>query len=513
MVKLLQLALQLAVAVTAAGAAGSSDLEGELAANTSLSAGCESLLNLFPTKLFLPGSAVYKYEAANFWSNTELMNPDCVFRPVSASDVSAAVLSSQSTQSPFAVRGGGHMGITGANNINNGVLMVMSNLTSIELSTDKTTLTLGPGFRWIDVYNFLEPYNLAVSGGRLAPVGVPGLLLAGGVNFYGNQYGWSADTVTEYEVVIANGTVVTATKDVNPDLFWALKGGSSNFGIVTSFTMTTHSSTNIYGGTYTVFDVDAFLEAVANFTTYNTDPRAHIVPMIIYPFPSIKIASVILFYDSPTDTKPACFEPFFNIFGINLAGLKTLAEFAEENGALVFEGINDMFIAGTVVGKTYEAVLRGLQITEQVYANAISDLYKAVPLTTLRLVSLDWQPITSLWQAGSQKSNPVGSPLNVLDPSSNGNYLAYAQVVEWASGEYDDAVLSWVQNTTTAITDATKAAGLYNPFLYMGDAAGFEDVFAGYGTENQQKLLDISRKYDPDRVFQKLLPGGFKIGV
>lgn len=152
--------------------------------------------------------------------------------------------------------------LQGANNIDNGVLMVMSNLTTLELNEDKSVLSVGPAYRWGDVYSFLEPENLAVSGGRLSPVGVPGLLLAGGVSFHGNQHGWAADNVLEYEVVLADGSVSKATATENPDLFWALKGGSSNFGIVTQFKLRTFASEKVWAGTYTVSGehLDEFFE-------------------------------------------------------------------------------------------------------------------------------------------------------------------------------------------------------------------------------------------------------------
>jgi FAD/FMN-containing dehydrogenase len=130
--------------------------------------------------------------------------------------------------------------------------MVSSNLTTLALSEDHSSVTLGPGHNWGAVYSYLEAYDLAVAGGRLAPVGVPGLLLAGGINFYGNQHGWSADNVLSYEVVLASGQIVTATGSNNTDLFWALKGGSNNFGIVTSFTLRTFPSTQVWAGVYSV---------------------------------------------------------------------------------------------------------------------------------------------------------------------------------------------------------------------------------------------------------------------
>ena len=90
---------------------------------------------------------------------------------------------------------------------------------------------------------------------------MPGLLLAGGVNFYGNQVGFGCDTVINYEVVLADGSVVEANKTSNSDLFWALKGGSSNFGIVTRFDLETVKSRKVWAGTHTVAAqyIDQFL--------------------------------------------------------------------------------------------------------------------------------------------------------------------------------------------------------------------------------------------------------------
>ena len=139
--------------------------------------------------------------------------------------------------------------------------MVLSNLTTMSLSSDERVLSLGPSHRWGDVYKWLSTYDLAVPGGRLSPVGVPGLLLAGGVNFYGNQVGWSADNVIQYEVVLASGSIVYANKSSYSDLFWALKGGSSNFGIVTRFDIKTVPSTKVFAGIYSVGndDIPAFV--------------------------------------------------------------------------------------------------------------------------------------------------------------------------------------------------------------------------------------------------------------
>ena len=191
----------------------------------------------------------------------------CLFEPTSAEELAGGLKILTATQTRFAVRGGGHMPVPGAAGIDDGVLISVEKLTTRQLSIDKKLAKLGPGLRWGAVYDWISPYNLGVLGGRYGPVGVPGLLLGGGINFFGSKHGWSADGVRNFEVVLANSTIVNANSQENADLFWALKGGSSNFGIVTRFDLATFSVDKIYGGstTYAPEAVEEYLDAIANF--------------------------------------------------------------------------------------------------------------------------------------------------------------------------------------------------------------------------------------------------------
>jgi len=410
----------------------------------------------------------------------------------------------------------------GANNIDApGVLIVLSNLTHISLNADKSVLTLGPGHRWGGVYSYLSNYDLAAAGGRLSPVGVPGLLLGGGISFYGNQAEFSADTVLSYEVVNSDGSIITASATSNADLFWALKGGSSNFGIVNSFQLKTFPSTQVWAGTLTFAaeNIGDVYAAIANYSASPTDPKAHLVPAVVpssaQSDPDVIVA--IMFYDSATVSRPACFDMFFDIPTIaDTMAFETVSQFADENGALVTDHINDVFVAGTIVGATYEELLRGIQITNDTFYEALNELYANIPAGYIAILQLDWQPITKTWIEAGLKINPAGSPLlGGLSEYETKTYLAYAEVVEWTNtqGDHDAFVAGWIETTTHAINAALDKEGLWAPFNYMGDAAGFQDIYDGYGAENRRKILDISRKYDPEMAYQKLMPGGFKIGV
>lgn len=127
---------------------------------------------------------------------------------------------------------------------------------------------------WYDVYEALEPYGRAAIGGRLKTIGVPGLTLIGGVHYFINKYGYAMDNVVNYDVVLGNGTQVKANRISHPDLFWALKGGANNFGLVTKFTLKTYHipqiSTTIqfYNETY----VKDFIKATCELASLD-DPE------------------------------------------------------------------------------------------------------------------------------------------------------------------------------------------------------------------------------------------------
>lgn len=131
----------------------------------------------------------------------------------------------------------------GSNNIDGGVLITLNKLQNYKVHND--TIEVGPGMKWIDVVSALDPYHRAVIGGRLKTIGVPGLTLIGGVHYFINKYGFAMDNVVRYDVVLGNGTQVIADNSTNRDLFWALKGGANNFGLVTKFTLKTYHMPNV----------------------------------------------------------------------------------------------------------------------------------------------------------------------------------------------------------------------------------------------------------------------------
>lgn len=113
------------------------------------------------------------------------------------------------------------------------------------------TVAVGVGASWGAVYTYLDQLHLSVSGGRAAGVGVGGLTLGGGISYFGPRFGWACDSVKNFEVVLANGTLTNANENENPELLWALRGGTNNLGIVTRVDLQTFPQGDLWGGQVT----------------------------------------------------------------------------------------------------------------------------------------------------------------------------------------------------------------------------------------------------------------------
>jgi len=203
--------------------------------------------------------------------------------PTSPEDVSevikALVGTSSSLESPeqqatcnFAVRSGGHSSVPGAVNSDGGVTIDLRALNDVKLSDDKSTAHIGVGARWGEVYTYLETFDLSVAGGRVSQVGVGGLTTGGGISFFSPRYGWACDSVTNFQVVLADGSIVNANEKENRDLLLALRGGSGSFGIVTRVDMTAFEQKAFRGGS-AFYDLSTIDQHLAAFEEINSPDK------------------------------------------------------------------------------------------------------------------------------------------------------------------------------------------------------------------------------------------------
>ncbi|GKZ37673.1 hypothetical protein AbraIFM66950_009322 [Aspergillus brasiliensis] len=211
----------------------------------------------------------------------------------------------------FSVRGGGHLQNPGFTSNDGGVVLSLSKFNHVKLSDDKSTADVGLGLRWLDVYKALDPHGLAVAGGRIPTVGVPGLLLGGGISFQNSQYGVGAMGVSNYEVVLADSSIVNANAQENSDLFWALKGGGPNFaqGIVTKMDLVTVPTES--WAEARIYPPTAYPELVKGLMKYHEAIEVDNKASLVWHATSQAIL-LVFFYCAPVD-KPAAFQSFYDI--------------------------------------------------------------------------------------------------------------------------------------------------------------------------------------------------------
>lgn len=162
------------------------------------------------SRILLPTDPDYANRNGSYWCNNAKLKPACIVQPRSASEVAQAIKALAKAHQTFAVRAGGHMNWAGCNNITGGVTIDLGLLNSTQYDPDTQTARLGPGAQWKDVYAELEKHGRTVAGAREAECGVGGFLLGGGNTFYTPRYGFACDNVVAYEVVLADGRIVTA---------------------------------------------------------------------------------------------------------------------------------------------------------------------------------------------------------------------------------------------------------------------------------------------------------------
>ncbi len=182
---------------------------------------------------------------------------------------------------PLAIRGGGHNG-GGLGSVDDGVVADLSPLHSVTVDADARTARVGGGATWAQVDAATNPHGLAVPCGVISTTGVGGLTLGGGIGHLTRGCGLTVDNLLSAQVVLADGQQVTASADENAELFWALRGGGGNFGVVTEFTFRAHPVADVVGGPtfWAIEDTDAMLKA---YREYPADPAEERDRLLLLP--------------------------------------------------------------------------------------------------------------------------------------------------------------------------------------------------------------------------------------
>jgi hypothetical protein len=408
------------------------------------------------------------------------------------------VLVSRLTQCPFAVKGGGHTSFPGASSIEDGITVSLENMNEITLSSDKKTAFIGPGNRWGAVYSKLGEQNLAVIGGRASDVGM-GLVLGGGISHHSNIYGFACDNVASYEVVTASGIILKVTPTLFPDLYWALRGGGNNFGVVTRFELETVSQGLMWGGTrvHLPAQYPQLIDAFATMAESATKDLKSVQILSFAMTAGNAAGQLQLEYLEPVDESnpPAILKEYLDLPSIKSATMnRTLANDTVMLTDQMPGGHRYAFWAGT--WKLDRGFMAWMQALHQKNVGPLADQG-----------SLTFQAFTV--PALSQMSKRGGNALG-LSPSG-GPLMHTLLYMVWDDVSKDTQLQQAALDFWNAAKAEAKTRGLYSRYVYLNYAGPYQNVIPGYGAANLAKLNSIAKKYDPSAVFQKLQPGGYKL--
>ncbi|KAJ7124058.1 FAD-binding domain-containing protein [Mycena crocata] len=463
----------------------------------SASTACHLLQAALPSKVFLPGSARYAADIFHFQLSSS-QNSTCSVEPTTVSDVSLimGIVGRDDIRSPFAIKSaGGHATNIGFSSTL-GVQIAMTAFTDLSYDAARQTVSMGPGLTWDQAYKLLDPLNVTVVGGRVPGVGV-GLVLGGGYSWVTNQYGLGIDNIVSLDVVLPNGTFVRVAEDSHPELFFAMKGGMNNFGVVTKFTLGAHPQPSIWGAvvTYGADRNAAVIQALADFSVNNTDIKAQLAAaqVVTGAAPGWE---VILFYGEGTQA-PDVYQPFFNI--------------PATSTTIVTSGSFSEFLAlSTVLGS--DPTAKGL-------SDVVPIVHYTVPI-----LNFIHEQLNATWTAAKAANRSFTSVLLGVEPffeafahatpSAYNHSLARPVTpcnpwVTWSDPKDNEYAHAALRNMSANIQAFAIQEGqslptdLHYPNYALGDTA----LNLLYG-DNVQRLKAIKRAIDPKNIME--LTGGFK---
>jgi FAD/FMN-containing dehydrogenase len=409
--------------------------------------------------------------------------PIVVTRPVNAGDVIAAVNFARESRLPLAIRGGGHS-VPGFGTCDAGVVIDMSRMRGVRVDPQKRTARAEGGATWGDFNSATNAFGLATTGGIISTTGVAGLTLGGGIGYLARGYGLSLDNLISADVVTADGRFLVASDRENEDLFWAIRGGGGNFGVVTSFEFRLHPVDNIYGGPmfYELKYAGDILRFYREYiATAPEEMGAFPAFQIAPPLPFIPekrhgdtFALVVACWAGPIDKGEKALKPFHDIAPV----------FAEAVGPMPYPALNSAF--------------------DGLYPPDLQHYWKANFVKELTDEAIDAH-VEHGSKVPAMTSTMHIYPINgaVHKVASDQTAFAYrdanfATVIAgmWPDPAQNSANIKWVRDYYDATAPHSEEGGYIN-FMAEDDQGRIKANYRG----NYNRLVETKRKYDPDNLF------------
>jgi FAD/FMN-containing dehydrogenase len=449
-------------------------------------------LHAFAGELIGPEDAGYDTARALFNAMID-KRPALIARCSGADDVAAVIRFAREHDLPFAIRAGGHNG-AGLASVDGGVVCDLSLLRDISVDPGTRTVRVGSGCLWGEVDAATNPHGLAVPAGIISTTGVAGLTLGGGHGYLSRAYGLTIDNLLAAELVLADGTRVTASADEHPDLFWAIRGGGGNFGVATEFVFQAQPVDTVVGGPtfWALEDADKLLAAyrewlpsaprnVMGFFNFHTVPPGPPFPEEIH---LRKVCGVVWCVDGTDEEAERAMQPLLSVAEPLMHGA----------GRMPLPALNSAFDG--LYGPGDQWYWRG-------------DFVKEIPDEAIAR-NREWNDRMPTFKCGSHLYPVDGA---VHDVPAEDTAFAYRDAT-WSQVfvgvDPDPAGASAVRDWTIGYWEALhgySAGGAYVNFMMEEGQARVKATYGG----NYDRLAQVKATYDPDNVFhvnQNIEPAG-----
>ncbi|HEY3250260.1 MAG TPA: FAD-binding oxidoreductase [Ignavibacteria bacterium] len=442
----------------------------------------EDFKNNLRGELIQPGDETYA-EACKVYNGMIQKRPALIARCSDVADIITAVNFGRDNNVIIAVRGGGHNG-GGLGTVDDGLVIDLSPIKYARVDLKEKTVRVGGGSTRGDVDHATQAFGMAVPCGIISTTGVGGLTLGGGVGHLTRKCGLSIDNLLEADVVLADGQLVTANAKENPDLYWAIRGGGGNFGIVTSFVFRMHPVKMITGGP-TFWSLDKAKDVMKFYRDFITTAPNELNGFFAFltvppapPFPEElhmkKVCGIVWSYNGPAEKADKIFAPVKAFKEPLMHGVQQMPHVMLNSAfdALYPAGYQWYWRADFVNELSDEAIEQHLKFGDVPTMFSTMHLYP-IDGAAAKVSNSDtpWAYRKSKWAQVIVGVDP--------DPANN------------------DKIISWTKNYWDAL-HPYSAGGAYVNFM-MDE--GEDRVKASYG-ENYKRLSEIKKKYDPNNLFR-----------
>jgi FAD/FMN-containing dehydrogenase len=435
----------------------------------------DELARSFAGELVLPADPTYD-DVRRVHNGLIDKRPAVIARCSNTVDVASALALARERGLEVSVRGGGH-NVAGRAVTDGGVMIDLSTMKRIDVDAPQRTVTAEGGVTWAEMDQATHEHGLVVPGGVVSSTGIAGLTLGGGLGWTQGRFGLSTDNLLAAEVVTAGGTVVVASDEDHVDLFWALRGGGGNYGVVTRLTYRAHPLTTVLGGLI-AYSAD---EAAQVLTTYRDVTAA--APDEL----SVQVGLI----RTPDDTAaPIVAVPLCHCGDDEATALQDVEPLRHAGTALA-DGIERMPYPA-MNSSTDVLFPRGaLNYWKQAFVDEIGDglidvLIDAFATCPSPMSALVLEPL-----------HGVAARVPIEATAFPYRREGYAVLIcgQWTDPAENEANISWVRETFAALAPHVSERRYVN---YMSDD---DSARAAYGPQ-YDRLLDVKRRYDPDNVFR-----------